>query len=143
MNREKLIEIELIKEQGGELQQHLQNMEAQVQEIKGVIEALQEFKAAQPGETVLIPLTNGIFTKGTLSNNETVLVNVGDNIVVEKSIHDTTALLEKQKDEIVAYKKELQAHFQMLINRLGELKEELKTEQNTEHKEARKDGKKK
>jgi prefoldin alpha subunit len=134
MDREKLIEIELIKEQGGELQQHLQNMDTQVQEIKSVIDALSEFTTAKPGETVLIPLTNGIFAKGTLGDNQNVLVNVGDNTVVEKSIIDTKALLEKQRDEIDAYKKELQAHFQMLISRLAELKEELKSEHKEEQK---------
>jgi prefoldin alpha subunit len=131
MNREKLIEIELINQQGSEIQQYLQHLDTQLQEIGSVISALDDLTGVKQGSEVLLPVTSGIFVKGTIHDGKNLIVNVGENTMVEKSIDETKDLLAKQKAEIETYRRDMMAQFQQMITRLSELKDDIKAEQAT------------
>ena len=70
-------------------------------EIEETLLGLNELGKAELGSEVLFPMSNGIFIKGELKNKEKLLVNVGADVVVEKSGEQVIDMLKKQQNIIV------------------------------------------
>ena len=98
--KEKYQEFKMLQEQIEHLTQHLQQVHGATGEIDNSIEALQSFAATEKGKEVFAPIANGIFIKTTLNENSTLLVNVGADTVVEKSVTDIIELLGKQQKDM-------------------------------------------
>ncbi|MFH1917105.1 MAG: prefoldin subunit alpha [Nanoarchaeota archaeon] len=127
MDQEKMMELQILSQQIEQLQQYLQNMDSQIEAVTHVLEALTDVETLKGDEEVFMPITNGIFIKGRITHAKKLLVNVGADTVVEKSVEDTRKLLTSQKDEIEKYKTEALGQFQELLTRVTELQEEYKT----------------
>jgi prefoldin alpha subunit len=126
MDREKMIELQMLGQQIEQIQGYLQNMDGQIDAITQVLTHLDEVNDLKGDEDVLIPLTNGIFLKGKLSDKDTLLVNVGAETVVEKTLGQTKTLLESQKNDIEKYKADALVQVQELFTRFTELQGDLK-----------------
>lgn len=61
---------------------------------------MDEIKKVKQGSEILVPLSSGIFAKASLKDNDGLLVNVGANTIVKKSVSDTKKLIEKQSSEV-------------------------------------------
>ncbi len=72
---------------------------AEIEDIKEALNNLEEMD----GE-VLVPLANGIFVKAQVQNKKEVLINVGYNTVVKKTLEDALKLVQKQEEEIIKSK---------------------------------------
>lgn len=91
--REWVAQIQYFQKMMEELENNLQGIER----LKQDIQELQNFKG---DEDILAPVANGIFIEAKLKNKDKLKVNVGNGVVVEKSITETIHLLEKQEEEI-------------------------------------------
>ena len=69
-------------------------------------------------EEILFPLANGIFASGKLVNDTKLRMNVGNDVVVEKSVDEAIELMKKQHDEIASYKHELMKQMELLLSKL-------------------------
>lgn len=90
------------------LQQHLEQLSEQIeylnqqnQEAERSIEALQQFSRASLPKEFMAPIANGIFFKGKVENNQVLLVNVGANVVLEKTVPEVVAMLNIQQTMIL------------------------------------------
>lgn len=90
------------------LQQHIEQISEQVQlmnqhsaELDSSLDSIAELEKMAVGNEILTPITNGIFLKTSLQNNNTLLVNVGADTVVEKKVPDVLKLLQEQKTEMI------------------------------------------
>lgn len=88
------------KKQLESLQEFKNQMEENLKEIYMIEDSLAEIEKLEGDEEFLAPISNGIFIEGKLKTDKTLKVNVGDGVVVRKTIPETMNLLEKQKDEI-------------------------------------------
>ena len=98
-----------------QMQKIIESINAQLNEVNAIIEALEDFKNISGTKEVLFPIANGIFAKGTLSDNKSLSVNVGNNVMVDKSIDETIDMMRKQFDDINAYKSELVRQMEDLL----------------------------
>jgi len=122
--QDRYIELQMIDQQVKQLQKYLQAFDQQLLEIRSVIGAVQEFSKINKGSTIFAPISNGIFIKARLEDNENLRVNVGNNVVVTKTADEAIALLQSQETEIVQYKSETVTNMEQLLKKLEELQAE-------------------
>ncbi len=98
--QEKYQQFQHLQEQVENITQHLQLLSQQSQELEISINAVSELSKVAVGNEVLAPIASGIFLKADLKDNQKVIVNVGSNTTVEKTIPEAVKLLEKEQHKI-------------------------------------------
>ena len=83
-----------------DIQQQLQSLSQQKTELEHLTDSLQELTKNPEHKDVLVPFGAGIFLKAVLADSSKVLLHVGANVTVEKSVPDTLSLIEKQSKEL-------------------------------------------
>lgn len=101
-----------------QMQKIIESIESQLNEVVAIKESLAEFKTLDGKEEILFPLANGIFASGKLLDNKKLKMNVGNNVVVEKTVDEALELMQRQYDEINNYKSELISQMELLLNKL-------------------------
>ena len=90
------------------LQEQLQLLQRQKNELDHLTDSLTELQKNKNEDTVLVPFGAGIFVQAKIENSEKVILNVGANVVVEKNIADTLALVAKQSKELQTIEQSMQ-----------------------------------
>ncbi|MBN1156354.1 prefoldin subunit alpha [Candidatus Woesearchaeota archaeon] len=123
--QEKYVELQLMDEQIKEVQKHMLHFDQQISEVSNVRNALEQFRDVKQGEDALIPLANGIFVRAKLSNLDELIVNVGSNIAVKKSLEETKKLLDEQSAEIQGIRARIATQLEQLASKAQVLQAEL------------------
>ena len=92
-----LEQFQLLNEQAEQLNQYKELLSQQLSEIELSISSLNEINNIPENAGMLAPVADGIFINASLKDNSKVMVNVGANTVVEKSIPEAIKLLENEK----------------------------------------------
>lgn len=117
---------QVIQQQMERIAQNLEILNEQNAELDISIGAVQELGKTEIDNDILAPLANGIFLKAKLQDNEKLIVNVGSDTTVEKTVDEVAGLLKEQKNQISQRIIELEAL-------LGEMqKQSLKIYENME-----------
>jgi prefoldin alpha subunit len=124
MDQDKYQQIQVLDYQIKQLQKVMENIDAQLLEISSTKESLAEFEKLNNNAEILFPVANGIFAKGKLSDSKLLRINIGSNVVVEKSVNDTIKMMEAQGKDIGNYKKEVLEQLQKFIDKMTELQGE-------------------
>jgi len=124
MDQDKYQQMQVLDYQIKQLQKVMENIDAQLLEISNTKESLTEFEKLGSNAEILFPVANGIFAKGNLSDNKLLRINIGSNVVVEKSVSDTIKMMEIQGKDIENYKKEVFDQLQQFMNTMSELQGE-------------------
>ncbi len=119
--KEKYMEMQYIDEQMKQTEQQIIKIDEQLNEVIVTKNALTEFGNTKTGTETLMPVSNGIFAKAEIKNNDKLLVNVGSNVVVEKSVEDTKKLMDNQLVELKNYKIKLMANMEKLSKQVKEI----------------------
>jgi len=125
--KEKMFEAELMNQQLENMQRSFEKMEKQRAETLMLKEALSEYEKVEEGQEMLVPIANGMFIKGITTKEKTLQLNVGNNIVVPKTIPEVHSLLDDQLREIDTVQKDLQSQFERVIAKLQDVEQEFKT----------------
>ena len=98
--KEQYMQFQLLQQQMEQISEHIEKLHQHNVEIEDSKEAIKELSKTKLGE-VLAPISNGIFIKANLTENQKLLVNVGAGTVVEKTSQDVIDLLEEQQKQLV------------------------------------------
>ncbi|GIU69664.1 MAG: hypothetical protein KatS3mg002_0900 [Candidatus Woesearchaeota archaeon] len=101
-----------------QLKKVIETIETQINEVVSVIESLEEYNKLKEGDEILFPIANGIFASGYMINNKKIKINVGNNVVVEKTIDETIELMNKQLTEMKTYKRELNKQLEVMLEKI-------------------------
>jgi prefoldin alpha subunit len=115
------MEIHMLNQQMQQLQQHLQQVEAQFNELQHTKQALEDLKDCKPGSEMLGQVATGMFVKSELKDNTKVILNIGADTGVEKSMHEANDLVERQLRQIVDVREHFITQLNQLQTRLMEL----------------------
>ncbi|HIH32514.1 TPA: prefoldin subunit alpha [Candidatus Woesearchaeota archaeon] len=113
-------EIQAAEFQIEQMQKIIESINSQLNEVAHTIEALMELKSLNNNAEILFPVANGIFVKGTISDTQNLSINVGNNVVVEKTINQSIEMMQKQFSEINDYKKQLEKQLDDMLKKLQE-----------------------
>jgi prefoldin alpha subunit len=121
---DKYQQMQVMDYQAKQLQKIIENIDAQLTEMSNTAEALKEFDKLKNNDEILFPVANGIFAKGKLTDNKTLKINIGSDVIVEKSVIDTINMMEAQAKEIENYKVEVVSQLQKFMDKIDELQKE-------------------
>lgn len=123
MNQDKYQQMQVLDYQIKQLQKVMENIDAQLLEMSNTKEALTEFEKLHTNAEILFPVANGIFAKGKISDSKLLSINIGSNVVVEKSVAETIKMMDTQARDIENYKKEVLVQLQKFIDTMNDLQE--------------------
>lgn len=106
--QKKYLELQIIIQQINEIQQQLPNIQNQVLELRSLKENITSLKEIKENTESFTPIGYNIFTKAKLQNTNGLLVNVGANIFVIKTVEEAKELIDTQIEEIQNIIKELE-----------------------------------
>ena len=87
--KSKIIEFQILNQQVQQIQEQAQLINNNIQEFQILKNSLEELESVKKDQEILIPLGQGIFTKGNIINPDELITNVGSNILIEKNLKDT------------------------------------------------------
>lgn len=114
-------ELEEVNQHITYLKEQEEKMEDQKSEIDTTINSLSELNENEEEKEMLCPLSTGIFVKTKVKKVDDVIVNVGSNVCVNKSVDDSIEMLKKQKEEVKNYHKEIKEKLEQLYQKKKEL----------------------
>lgn len=123
--QQKYMEFQMIDQQIKQIQKQLQMVDMQMQELISTQEALDELSEVKKGTDFLSPIASGIFIKGKITESKELIVNVGSNVTVRKTIPEVKELLKTQLDELEMVQQNTTAQFQTLTEKATQLEKDL------------------
>jgi prefoldin alpha subunit len=126
--QQKYLQFKYLQQQLHQLQEYLETLQQQHQELETSISGISDLETVAPNTELLAPIANGIFVKGKLQDAKNVIVNVGANITVEKTIPEVIALLQQQVSELQEKIPMAQAVVRELAQQAKKIQEELEKE---------------
>lgn len=93
------MELQMLDGRIRQLQQQVQILRQQGEEVESIKSNLTETSKTKKGNTILVPLANGIFARAKIEDVDNLLVNVGAGTVVTKNLEDTKRMLDDQLRE--------------------------------------------
>lgn len=123
--KESYMEYQLLMQQLQQLQQNTSALEKHIVDLRNLNENLASLNQSEVDTETLMPLGSGIFVKGSLRDNNKVLMNVGSNVCIEKGIDEAKETVSKQLEEVTNVIIQLQHEIQSTTTRLSQLQKEL------------------
>lgn len=98
--QQKYLQFQMMQQQIEQLSQQMEYLNQQNAELEISINAIKELGETKINNQLLAPIADGIFLKGELKDNQKLVVNVGSDVTVERTVPEVVKLLEEQKVEI-------------------------------------------
>ena len=129
--QQEYMKFHVLDNQMKQVEKELHMIAAQKEEVIGTKKALENLQTVKEETHILAPISNGIFVKAALKANDTLIVNVGNNVTVEKTVPQTIQLLDEQFVELDKVYRQLTTDLQSLEDKLISFKEKLDHVQKT------------
>ncbi|MBW2994717.1 prefoldin subunit alpha [Candidatus Woesearchaeota archaeon] len=123
--QEKYLEFQMLQQQMEQLSKYLEELSGKIGEFNLTKENIKSLGKAAPDTESLISVAPGIFAKGELKENEKFVINVGANILVEKTIPQIEGVLDKQIKEIEEVRAQLDGNLIEMNQKMNSLIKEL------------------
>ena len=123
--KEKYAEFRMVMAQIKQMQEQLQAVDEKKQEIENAEAGVIQLKGASKGTKMLAPVTDGIFIQATLEDTDDVLVNVGSDICVKKTIDEASKILKEKQHELANYQELMLEELNKLTDNANRLEREL------------------
>ena len=123
--KEKYAEFRMAMAQIKQVQEQLEAVEQKKQELEDAADGVSQLKNASKGAKMLAPVTDGIFVKTTLESTDEVIVNVGGDICVKKTVEEATAILKAKQQELMSYHELMLEELNKLTDTANMLEKEL------------------
>ncbi|MBI4144222.1 prefoldin subunit alpha [Candidatus Woesearchaeota archaeon] len=123
--KEKYVELKLAEQKLAQIQQQIEQVSMQMMDVDETIQNIGLMKDVSPGTDIFVPVASGIFFPAKISSHDELLVNVGNNVVVAKSLEESTSLLSEQIGELVKLRDELNAQNEKMVKHAQQLQKEL------------------
>ncbi len=124
-DHEKVLEYRMLYQQLQQLQQNLTGLEQHLQELGKLQETLEHLSKVESDKDVLIPLGSGIFFKGKILDTSKLIMNVGANILVEKTVPEAVETVQKQANEVEQLLLQLEQEAGQIADQLEEVKKDI------------------
>jgi prefoldin alpha subunit len=113
--QEKYMQMQMYDQQMRQLQKYIETFDEQLIGVRNLIDAVNEFGTLKKGDLINAPLANGVFVKARLEDSQHLLVNVGNGVVVSKTIPEVVTMLEGQEAEVKQFKAETTKQMEALM----------------------------
>jgi len=98
--QEKYMEFQLVQQQIEQLNKYMEELDSKLQEFSLTKYNIENMDKIKPNTESFVSHAPGIFAEAELKENKKFVINVGANVMVEKTIPQISELLDKQIKEI-------------------------------------------
>ena len=114
--------LELYEAQAKTLNDQLRLIELQLTEFKSAKELLDSLPTMSLDKEVLFPIGGGVYIKGKVADSETVLLDVGADVLSESSVKDAADIATKSINELTDAKSKLESSLTETIKKSNEIR---------------------
>ena len=100
-----------------------------INDIANARRAVEEIAASEGEIKILVPLGSGVLAKAVIVDKERFLVNIGANVVVEKTFEAAQRLLEYREKSIREALQRQVSEYQAIMAKLAELEQMIQASQ--------------
>ena len=115
------MEYKAIEEHIKQLQKQLEVLTNHLVEMHSTNSSWEDLDKIKKGKEIFVPISSGIFAKGTISNTSELLVNVGANVVVTKDIASAKKLIQHQIEEMKKVHKKMVEELENMAQNAAQL----------------------
>ena len=127
--QEKYLQFQMLQQQIEKITEHVELLNQQNAELDISKSAVSKIGETPTDNDILSPVANGIFIKAKLTDNQKLIVNVGSNTTVEKTVAEVVGLLGEQQKEMSKKLLEAEGVLQDLQSQAMKIYEEVKSVQ--------------
>ncbi len=113
------------KEQMRLINNELSVIDQEIITLKTIKNSLEEIEKLEEGTEILSQIGGGLYIKTKLKKNDEILINVGSNIIVVKSVQEAREFIEKQIRELNDLLVRLEMELQRQAIKVKDLQEEI------------------
>jgi len=125
VNQQLYAEIQMLAQQAKQVKGHLENIDSQIEDLKRTHISLKEFGELKEDSIMLSQISNGIFVKSELKDTKNVVLNVGAEVGVDKTVQEAQSLVEKQLKDTNEVRDHFISQFNSLKRRIEEIQNQL------------------
>lgn len=122
--QQKYMEMQILNQHMKQLQEQIQQIDMQAQELERIQQGVQELKQAKKDQDILIPVSPGIFMKCAIKDAKELIVNVGANVMVGKSVDEAVAFVTNRNNEV----SQVRTHFANELTKLTQQAQKIEQE---------------
>lgn len=123
--QQRYIELQMLQQQMQQVNGQLEAVGQQIAELNATREAIEDISKVQNGTEMIIPLSSGIFARGTLQENKELIINVGAGVAVEKTADESKKMIEAQIDEMEKFRQDIGLNLKKMTLKACEIEEEI------------------
>ncbi|MBS3073726.1 prefoldin subunit alpha [Candidatus Pacearchaeota archaeon] len=116
-----MLEMNLLQNELAQLEQQMQFIEKYFQDIQNLEKSLEELKGAKKDQELFSPLGQEVFIKTKIVNPNEILVNVGEKVLVKKTIDETKEIIEEKTKRAIEIKNQIAGQMEILLNELNKM----------------------
>ena len=105
--QQKYLELNLLDSQMKQFQEQIRAVEEQLMQLAVSMQAVSEIEKIEGKSEVLIPITDGVFAKGAISDAKSLIVSIGAGTCVTKTPEETRKMLQEKMEELREYSRQL------------------------------------
>lgn len=125
--QQKYLEFKSLEQQINQNQQQISILNKQIVEFKNLSDNLLKIKQTKKDTEMFSPLGAGIFLKAELKDTQNVIMNVGSNTFILKTVDEASDLIKKQVEELGSIINQLELNLQELVMHAQKLEQEIIT----------------
>jgi prefoldin alpha subunit len=122
--QEKMVQYQMLEESFKELNERRELFTSRMMEIEQTKQAIDEIEKAKENN-VFVPLGSSVFLPGKLDKKEKMVVGVGSDIVMEKSVEEVKEILDKRKKMLEEGMEDVQNHMEEIIEKIRKIEPEI------------------
>jgi prefoldin alpha subunit len=122
--KEIILAFEYVEDQINQVSKQLDSFDTQFIKVSDAILALQTLGT---DVSALVPISDGIYARSTLHDINTVIVDVGNNIAVEKTKEEALVMLQEQLSLVKEYQEKLTKRLTQLSTEADTLQSQLRS----------------
>uniref|UniRef100_A0A7C1P1G9 Prefoldin subunit alpha n=1 Tax=Thermofilum pendens TaxID=2269 RepID=A0A7C1P1G9_THEPE len=108
-----------------EIQREISLAQSLITEIDSTVVTLKNIGLLEEAKEVLVPLSAGVYVKAIINKQEKFLVNIGSNILVEKTLEETLSMLNQRREELAQLVNKRVEELNAIISRAQQLRQVL------------------
>ncbi|MBS3150591.1 prefoldin subunit alpha [Candidatus Woesearchaeota archaeon] len=125
-DQSKILELQILSQNLQNIQAQMQKLDSNLDEFQVLRKSLDELKKINRDTEIIIPLGQGVFTRGRITEKNNLLNLVGAEIAVEKSIDETKESVSGQINSLMKVRVELESEMAKGVEKIQKIQSQIK-----------------